>query len=132
MRRVLRLTAVLLLTSLQSFGVSGSFRGTLIGTPAKHGKARFILVKSKNGQTRHVDISKAKVVYEETVPDTDRKKTPEASLTPGIDVRVTGELDAQGEWRASEVEIVGPDQPADDEEGMPDPREERDPDLRKT
>lgn len=63
---------------------------------------------------RKVEISRAKVVYEETVPKSKRENHPELSLKPGIEVRVTAEQDSGGEWRASEVEIVGPDQPEED------------------
>ena len=58
---------------------------------------------------RKVEIKRADIHYEETFPESKRKGTPKAALKPGIEVRVTATQESDGEWHASEVEIIDPD-----------------------
>jgi hypothetical protein len=67
----------------------------------------WIYVQSKNGMLRRVDISNAQVTYEAGVPRERRQDPAARALKPGVKIRVTAEQDANGEWRASQVEITG-------------------------
>jgi hypothetical protein len=69
-------------------------------------EARWIYVKGKNEVIRRVEISAAKVAYAESVPREQRKQPAAAGLQPGTEIRVTAAQDANGEWRASRIEIV--------------------------
>jgi len=68
---------------------------------------QWIYVQSKNGVLRHVDISSAQVTYEAGVPRERRQNPAVRALRPGVKIRVTAQQDANGEWRASQVEITG-------------------------
>lgn len=58
---------------------------------------------------RRVDVSRARVVYDESVPTATRLPKPEDALVAGAEVRVTAEQGSDGEWRASRVEILKAD-----------------------
>ncbi len=89
-------------------GTPGRFRGTVVESPTKEKVAgRWIYVKGRNGMLRKVEISKAKVSYDDSVPQKSREKVPDLSLKPGAEIRVTAEQDSEGEWRASEIELLG-------------------------
>jgi hypothetical protein len=97
-----------MMTSALLAGTPGVFRGTLVSGPGNEKiDGRWIYVKGRNGSLRRVEISRAKVVYMDSVPETKREKMPEAALKPGAVVRVTAEQDKDGEWRAEEVELLG-------------------------
>ena len=85
-------------------GTPGSFRGTIIDNP-QAGK-RWIYVQGRNGMARRVDILHARVIYDEDVPAAQRRPKPEEELTPGTEVRVEAEQGSDGEWRATQVEIL--------------------------
>jgi hypothetical protein len=87
-------------------GTPGMFRG-IVGEVADRGP-NWIYVEGRNGAIRVVEISSAKVVYDPKVPPSQRRKIAANSVARGADVRVTGELEDGGEWRASEIEIVHP------------------------
>jgi 3-keto-L-gulonate-6-phosphate decarboxylase len=53
-----------------------------------------------------VEISRARVVYADSIPEAERRKMPESSITAGAELRVTADLDDRGEWRASRIEIL--------------------------
>jgi hypothetical protein len=90
-------------------GTPGTFRGVLVDGPSASRSDGWVFVKGKNGMLRKVEIKRADVHYEETFPEAKRKGTPKAALKPGIEVRVTATQESDGEWHASEVEIVDPD-----------------------
>ncbi len=90
-------------------GTPGTFRGVLVDAPSASHTDGWIFVKGKNGNLRKVEIKTAAVHYEDTFPVAKRKGSPKASLKPGIEVRVTATQGKDGEWHASEVEIVDPD-----------------------
>ena len=98
------LTILILCTTL-SAGTPGSFRGTIVDGPHSAGKS-WIYVQGRNGMARRVDISRARVTYDEAVPTTTRLAKPEDGLVPGAEVRVTAEQGSDGEWKASAVEIL--------------------------
>jgi hypothetical protein len=87
-------------------GPSGTFLGTLVSAFGSRSEARWIYVKGKNDVIRRVEISAAKVAYAESVPREQRKQPAADGLQPGTEIRVTAAEDANGEWRASRIEIV--------------------------
>jgi hypothetical protein len=89
-----------------SAGTPGSFRGTIVDGPHDAVSKNWIYVQGRNGMARRVDISHARVSYDESVPTATRLAKPEDALTAGAEVRVTAEQGSDGEWRASQVEIL--------------------------
>ena len=87
-------------------GPSGTFLGTLVSGSGSRSEARWIYVKGKNDVIRRVEISAAKVAYADNVPREQRKQPASAGLEPGTEIRVTASQDANGEWRASRIEIM--------------------------
>jgi len=98
------LLALLLFSALVSAGTPGSFRGSIVDGPGE-GRDR-IYVQGRNGLARRVDISRARVSYDEGVPAATRRPRPDDALTAGAEVRVTAEQGCDGEWKASRVEIL--------------------------
>lgn len=99
------MVAFLTVLSLPAWtGTPGSFRGTIVDNP-QAGKG-WIYVQGRNGMARRVEISHARVIYDEDVPAAERHPRPEEALTPGTEVRVEAEQGSDGEWRASTVEIL--------------------------
>lgn len=96
---------VLLMAGAAAAGTSGSFRGQVVERPAGASSA-WIYVRGRNGMIRRVEISKAKVEYDENVPAAERSKVPRETLVEGTEVRVTAEQGDDGEWRASRVEVL--------------------------
>jgi len=96
---------ILGMSAALSAGTPGSFRGTIVDGPNSGGK-NWIYVQGRNGMARRVDISRARVLYDESVPTATRLPQPEDALTAGAEVRVTAEQGIDGEWRASRVEIL--------------------------
>ena len=87
-------------------GPAGSFRGTIIDAPQSSAGKNWIYVQGRNGTARRVEISRAKVSYDEDVPAANRARHPADALVPGAEVRVTAEQGSDGEWWASTVEIL--------------------------
>jgi hypothetical protein len=99
-------TAALLLsaTLIVTAGTPGSFRGTIVDGPSM--QKGWIYVQGRNGMARRVEIAHAQVTYDDDVPAAERGAKPEDALVVGAEVRVTAEQGSDGEWRASEVEIL--------------------------
>jgi len=85
---------------------AGSFRGTIVEAPQSSPGKSWIYVQGRNGAARRVEISRAKVIYDEDVPAANRASNPADALVPGAEVRVTAEQGSDGEWWASTVEIL--------------------------
>jgi len=99
------IAALVLTTSLLlSAGTPGSFRGTIVDGPSA--EKGWIYVQGRNGMARRVEIAHARVAYDEEVPATERRPKAEDGLVVGTEVRVTAEQGSDGEWKASEVEIL--------------------------
>jgi hypothetical protein len=97
-------TLVLATTLLLNAGTPGSFRGTIVdGASPEKG---WIYVQGRNGMARRVNIAHARVAYDEDVPASERRPKAEDGLLVGTEVRVTAEQGSDGEWRASEMEIL--------------------------
>ncbi len=97
-------TALLLISASLWAGTPGTFRGIVITGPDH--EPGWIMVKGANGQMRRVGISKAQVVYAESVPTKDRQQKPESSIVHGAEIRVTADQDDNGEWKAQKIEIL--------------------------
>jgi hypothetical protein len=89
---------------LLNAGTPGSFRGTIVDGPSA--AKGWIYVQGRNGMARRVEIAHAHVTYDEEVPATQRRSKAEDGLVVGTEVRVTAEQGSDGEWKASEVEIL--------------------------
>ncbi len=87
---------------------SGSFRGTVVEGDKGAPTEGWLYVRGRNGSIRRVDISRATIAYDETVPAEQRKPSAREQLAIGAEVRITAEQDSDGEWRASRVEIIKP------------------------
>jgi hypothetical protein len=95
---------VLGMAALLTAGTPGSFRGTIVDGPSA--QKGWIYVQGRNGMARRVEIAHARVTFDEDVPADQRRAKPEDALVVGAEVRVTAEQGSDGEWRASEVEIL--------------------------
>jgi hypothetical protein len=84
----------------------GSFRGTIVDNP--NASKGWIYVQGRNGTARRVEVSHAKIEYDEDVPAAERNSKAEEALVPGSEVRVTAEQGSDGEWHAERVEILKP------------------------
>ncbi len=87
-------------------GTAGSFRGIIVDGPTA--PKSWIYVQGRNGMARRVEIAHARVAYDEEVPAAERRSHAEDALVVGAEVRVTAEQGGDGEWKASEVEILKP------------------------
>ena len=109
MRSTGLIARVLLLTVLSSpvaAATPGIFEGMVDETDKPKVPAGWILVQSKNGMLRKVEISRAHVTYATSVPSSERVEEPSVALVHGTEVRVTAEQDSSGEWRAAKIEIL--------------------------
>jgi hypothetical protein len=73
------------------------------GPDHQHG---WIYVAGRNDTLRKVEVTRATVTYDETVPVRLRHKVPRQSLVEGAEIRVTAEPDKDGGWHATEIEII--------------------------
>lgn len=83
---------------------AGSFRGVIVRGPENH--PGWIWVKGANGALRKVEVTSAHVVYDSAIPARRREKQPAKAMRAGVEVRVTADLDRNGEWKALKVEIL--------------------------
>ena len=102
-------------------GPLGVFRGRLVQAPPGQDRQNWVFVQSPRGMLRQVEISKAKVSYAETVPASKRAQSANTDLVPGAEVLVTADQDGAGEWRAREIQILKPPNPAGRREAYPFP-----------
>ncbi len=100
----LRVGALILGCAILASATPGSFRGTIVDNP--NAMKGWIYVQGRNGTARRVEISHAKIEYDEDVPAAERNSKPEDALVPGSEVRVTAEQGSDGEWHAERVEIL--------------------------
>jgi hypothetical protein len=96
-------SAILLFCCLLS-ATAGSFRGVIVRGPDQ--RPGWIWVQGAHGALRQVEVSRAHVVYDKSVPAGQRQRQPEKSIRAGVEVRVTADQDGNGEWRALKVEIL--------------------------
>jgi hypothetical protein len=98
------LLAFLLVAAYLWADTPGTFRGVVIHGPDM--TPGWMYMRSANGQVRRVGISRARVVYSDAVPVSERQKLPVLSIGSGAEVRVTAQQDKNGEWRATRIEIL--------------------------
>jgi hypothetical protein len=98
--------AVFLFMSVAAMAASGSFVGQVVNGPNADAGKKWVFVQSPKGATRKVEISSAKVVFNEDVPKKEQTAKPEDAVKEGAQVRVTASQDNEGEWKATEVEIL--------------------------
>lgn len=110
--------SVVLLVIGMLAGTPGVFRGVVVEGPASSRADGWIFIKGKNGNLRKVEIKTADVHYGQDFPLAKREESPKLALKPGIEVRVTAAQGGDGEWHATEVEIIDPDS---EKELPPDP-----------
>jgi hypothetical protein len=101
-----RVMTLVLWSAVLMAGTPGSFRGTVVDGPSA--PKGWIYVQGRNGMARRVEIAHARVAYDEAVPAAERRSKPEDALVIGTEVRVTAEQGSDGEWKASDVEILKP------------------------
>jgi hypothetical protein len=99
-----RVAAVILVGAVLASATPGSFRGTIVDNPSA--SKGWIYVQGRNGTARRVEVSHAKIEYDEDVPAAERNVKPEDALISGSEVRVTAEQGSDGEWHAERVEIL--------------------------
>ena len=101
----LSLVCVLWAAATTAFaGTPGIFEGRVYQDAG--GSKDWIYVQGRNGRLRRVEISRARVIYADTVPLAERDADASADLSTGAEVRVTAEQDGAGEWRATRIEIL--------------------------
>jgi hypothetical protein len=96
----------LLLSVLVYAGTPGSFRGKIVEGPHSGTERNWIYIQARNGMVRRVEVSHARVEYDEDVPAARRSSNPQEDLKAGAEVRITAEQGSDGEWRASRIEIL--------------------------
>jgi hypothetical protein len=89
----------------------GVFRGVLVEGPQGESGAGFVYLRSRNGNVRKVETTKAVVAYDDAVPKDQQTSSAAEALKPGTDVRITAEQTADGEWHASRIDILGNEAP---------------------
>src|SRR5215831_17960060 len=102
--KTLRIGSLILVWALLASATPGSFRGTIVDNP--NATKGWIYVQGRNGTARRVEVSHAKIEYDEDVPAAERNAKPEDALIPGSEVRITAEQESDGEWHAERVEIL--------------------------
>jgi hypothetical protein len=83
----------------------GVFQGEIVKPPQTQ-DSKWLFVQSRNGNLRRVDISKAKVDYDQSIPQARRHKAAKEDLRPSVLVRIVADQDEQGEWQAKNVVIL--------------------------
>jgi hypothetical protein len=110
-----------LLTSEARAASPGTFRGEVVEPPQGERSMGVLFLMGRDGNVRRVIVTRAAVVYAETVPTGDRVKPARRALIPGAEVRVTALVDAKsGEWTASKVEVIAQQVPDLGEENAED------------
>lgn len=100
------LCASFLLVSSVVFAANGSFTGQVVNGPNLDTSDKWVYVQAPKGAVRRVEISHAKVVYGDDVPQKEREPKAEDGVHEGAQVRVTASQNGEGEWEASRVEIL--------------------------
>ncbi|MGE0405879.1 MAG: hypothetical protein AB7O65_06240 [Candidatus Korobacteraceae bacterium] len=98
-------TVALACGALLFAAIVGVFRGVIVEGPGE--EPGYIYLRGRNGQLRRVLVTSARVSYATSFPKQEREKEPRLSLREGVEVRVTAKQDDDGEWRATDIEILG-------------------------
>ncbi|HEY3929904.1 MAG TPA: hypothetical protein VGL89_16150 [Candidatus Koribacter sp.] len=87
-------------------GTLGSFAGTVVTAPSQSGP--WLYVEGHDHGIRRVNVSTAKIRYDDEVPAAERHDPVPTTLPAGTYVRVLAEQGPDGEWKATEVDILKP------------------------
>ena len=101
------LLAILFVMPLMGAKTPGIFRGVLMEIPQGEPTTGFVYLRARNGNMRKVEIAKAVIAYDASVPKEQQTTAPSDALKPGADVRITAEQEGDGEWHASRIDIMG-------------------------
>lgn len=107
--KFVQVLAALALTIQMGMGqaaASGEFRGVIAASHFVKPSEKWIFVQGRNGLLRKVNITRARVVYDDAVPVDQRRERPSYSLIEGAEVRVNAKQDADGEWNALQIVIM--------------------------
>ena len=111
-RSLLVVGTVLALALLAEGRILGVFQGQIVRKPYVQNQGKWLVVQSRNGFVRKVEISQAHVEYDDDFPATSRKSKAEQSLIETAEVRITAERTqsgrGDGDWRATEILILNP------------------------
>ena len=105
MRRAGLIAVLCLAGAIAGLAALGIFQGQVVPAP-KGQDSKWLFVKSRNGNLRRVDISKAKVDYDDAIPKLRRQQAAKDALRPPVVVRVIADQDEDGEWQAKKVLIL--------------------------
>jgi len=94
-------------TSVLWAGAAGTFLGEVVSPPRGEPSVGLLYLLGRDGNVRRVIVKRAAIVYDTSVPFSDRTGSARTALVPGAEVRVTALVDAKsGEWTASRVEVI--------------------------
>lgn len=106
-RRAASVLLLIFALGLPTWAVDGTFQGRVVDPPVDQPSPRgWIYVQGRNHILRRVEVSHADIVFNESVPGSQRRKCTMDCLMAGQEIRVTAEQDRSGEWRAKRVEIL--------------------------
>lgn len=98
--------ALLLLASSPLVAHSpGTFQGKIVEGPKSDSK-QYIYVRVRGASVRLVNIEEAHIRYAKAVPAARMPKQPGECLIDGVEVQITAEQQADGEWRAKDILIL--------------------------
>ena len=101
------------LTQTASPKILGVFQGKIVQLPSARAAQKWVVIQSRNGFVRRVEISKAVFTYDEDFPVSARRQPPQRSLCEATEVRVTAikakSKKGDGAWSATEVLILSSD-----------------------
>jgi hypothetical protein len=106
--RLLFLASILVFAcglALTTSHAAAFFEGTIVAPPAEHLRAGWVYVLGRNRSVRAVDVSRAELAYDDSVPKSGRCEHP-AELPEGAQVEVEAEINDAGEWIASRVQVL--------------------------
>jgi hypothetical protein len=127
-------------TNLASAGLLGVFQGKIVKSTTDHPPPsssklpqHWLYIESRNGSVRRVNVSSARVEYDDDFPPKHRRRNPADALRLRAEVRITAEQDhtddGSGDWQAQEVLILAPvaaqDRKKDEDKTRPDPARPR-------
>jgi hypothetical protein len=114
-RSALVLGLVLIASLVAQGRILGVFQGQIVREPYIHNKGKWLVVQSRNGFVRKVEISRAQIDYDEDFPTSARLTKAEQSLIESTEVRITAERlksgKGDGDWQATEILILTPKSP---------------------
>ncbi len=83
---------------------AGVFSGKIVQGPTV--EKGWVYVLGQNRSLRRVRLASARVHFSNSVPKMERTRNARESLRVGAHVRVTAEPGEDGEWQATEIEIL--------------------------